>query len=92
MAQLRDVKRGEGEVLRFGGHHFTHTVVVRDGQWQVRRLVLDRAKADAYLREHGMFMPEHAEMLSEPGEEVLLQAGSRDGLIAAVMAGEWPIR
>jgi hypothetical protein len=92
VARLRGAAERGGEVMRFGGHHFTHVVVVRGGAWQVRRLVLDPAKGAAYLREHGMFMPEHAEMLSEPGDEVLVAAGSREGLIAAVLAGEWPIR
>jgi hypothetical protein len=92
LGRLRAVAGREGEVMRFGGHHFTHAVVVRDGQWQVRRLVLDRAKGEQYLQEHGMFMPEHAEMLSEPGDEVVVAGGSREELIAAVTAGVWPLR
>lgn len=78
--------------LRFGGHHFTHVVVVEDGRWRVRRLTLDRAKADAYMAEHGMFMPEHAEMLSEPGPEIALEADSLEALIAALKAAPWPLR
>lgn len=77
--------------LRFGGHHHSHVVVVERGVWRVRRLVLDRAKADAYLAEHGMFMPEHAEMLSEPGPEVVCEASSLEGLIAAMLAMKWPL-
>jgi hypothetical protein len=76
--------------LRFGGHHFTHAVVVERGRWRVRPLVLDRARADAYLKEHGMFMPEHAELLSEPGPDVWLEAGSLEELIAALKAAPWP--
>lgn len=75
----------------FGGHHFTHAVVVEDGVWRIRRLHLDRAKADAYRAEHGMFMPEHAEMLSEPGPEVVLAAASLDELIDGLRALPWPL-
>ncbi len=74
----------------FGQHHFSHVVVVRDGQWQVRRLVLDRARADAYRAEHRTFMPEHAEMLSEPGPDVEIAADSLEGLITKLQASRWP--
>lgn len=77
--------------LRFGGHHFSHAVVVEDGEWSVRRLVLDRAKADQCLKERGMFTPEHAEQLSEPGDARVLAADSLEGLIAALQAGRWPL-
>lgn len=76
--------------LRFGAHHFTHAVVVEGGRWRVRPLVLDRAKAEAYRAEHGMFMPEHAEMLSEPGPDIWLEAGSLAELITALAAAPWP--
>jgi hypothetical protein len=76
--------------LRFGGHHFTHVVVVEAGRWRVRPLTLDRAKADAYMKEHGMFMPEHAEMLSEPGPDVLFESDSLEGLLAELTRAPWP--
>lgn len=76
--------------LRFGGHHYSHVVLVEGGRWRVRALVLDRAKADAYRARHGMFMPEHAEMLSEPGPDVWFEADSLEGLIAALEAAPWP--
>lgn len=91
VARLRAVAARSGEVMRFGGHHFSHAIVVHEGEWQVRRLVLDRAKGEAYLAKHGTFMPEHAEMLSEPGDVVLLAAGSREELIAALLRA-WPLR
>lgn len=83
--------RGAQDPIGFGGHHFTHAVVVEAGTWRVRRLHLDRAKADAYLAEHGMFMPEHAEMLSEPGPEVVLEAASLEALITGLRALPWPL-
>lgn len=79
------------EPLRFGGHHFTHVVVVEGGRWRIRRLALDPEKARAYLEEHGMFMPEHAEMLSEPGPQVTLEADSLEGLVAALKKASWPL-
>lgn len=77
--------------LRFGGHHFTHVVVVEGSHWRVRPLVLDPARARAYLAEHGTFMPEHAEMLAEPGPEVVLEAGSLAELVTALQGARWPM-
>ncbi len=53
--------------------------------------MLDRAKADEHLAKLGMFMPEHAEMLSEPGP-VVLEAGSLEQLITLLRAASWPMR
>ncbi len=91
VARLRAATARSGEVMRFGGHHFSHAIVVRAGEWQVRRLVLDQAKGEAYLAKHGAFMPEHAETLSEPGDVVLLAAASREALIVALLR-DWPLR
>lgn len=92
IARLRAAgERTIDQPLRFGGRHFTHAVVVEHGAWQVRRLRLERAKAEAYLAEHGRFMPEHAEMLSEPGPDIVLTAASLEGLIAAIQAVAWPL-
>ena len=55
------------------------------------RLVLDRARADQYMQEHGRFMPEDAEGLSEPGP-VVLEAGSLEQLITLLRAASWPMR
>lgn len=77
--------------LRFGGHHFTHVVVVEGARWRVRPLVLDPARARAHLAEHGTFMPEHAEMLAEPGLEVVLEAGSLAELVTALQGARWPM-
>lgn len=76
--------------MRFGGHHFTHVAALEGEVWRVRRLVLDRAKADAYMREHGSFMPEHAEMLAEPGP-VVLEAATLAGLVEALQGVRWPM-
>src|SRR5690606_25086124 len=92
IARLREAHaRGGCPEVRLGGHHYTHAVVVEGGVFRVRPLILDRAKAEAYLAEHGMFMPEHAEMLSEPGPEVVLEAGSLDALCVALRAAPWPL-
>lgn len=76
--------------VRFGGHHHSHAVVLEAGTWRVRPLVLERAKADAFLAEHGRFMPEDAEALSEPGDPVALEAPTLDELIAAIRTRPWP--
>ncbi len=77
--------------FRFGSPHHTHVVVHEDGWWRVRRLTLDPDKARAYLEKHGMFMPEHAELLSEPGPQVVLEAASLPALIAAIEVAVWPL-
>ncbi|MEZ4451881.1 MAG: hypothetical protein R3B09_20625 [Nannocystaceae bacterium] len=76
-------------VVRFGAPHHTHAVVREGDVYRVRALYLDPAKADAYLREHGTFMPEHAEMLAEPGPKVVLEARSVDAL-CEVLGRRWP--
>ena len=68
----------------------SHAVVAQEGVFRVRRLVLSKEKADAYLKEHGMFMPEHAEMLSEPIGEIVLEAPTLEELIKKLQAGPWP--
>lgn len=75
-----------------GEHHFTHAVVLEEGVWRIRRLFLDPAKVAAYRAEQTNFMPEHAEALSEPGPEILLEAQSLEALIAGLQALPWPLR
>ncbi|MCA9658497.1 MAG: hypothetical protein KC486_09140 [Myxococcales bacterium] len=77
--------------VRVGGHHYTHAVVHRDGVWELRRLVLEPAKMEAYIAEHGCFMPEHAEMLSAPGPDALLSATSLEKLCADLHKLRWPL-
>ena len=79
--------RGDTEI-RFGLHHYSHAIVREGDTWSVRPLELDRAKADAYRAEHKMFMPEHAEMLSEPGPTAVF-AGTLDQVIAK-LPSIWP--
>lgn len=76
--------------LRFGGHHDSHAAVLEGDTWQIRRLVLDRASADEYMQKHGLFTPEVAERLSEPGP-VVLQAASLEELITALEGVSWPM-
>jgi hypothetical protein len=90
-AFLARLRRAPETPVYFGGHHFSHAVVHEDGKWRVRPLVLDKAKADAYLAERGHFMPENAEALSEPGDPVALEADSREALIAAIAAGAFTL-
>lgn len=94
IARLRARRADSGaafEPLAFGVHHFSHVVVVEDGIWRIRRLTLDPAKADAHRAAHGVFMPEHAEMLSEPGPEIVLEADSLEALITTLRSVPWPL-
>lgn len=74
-----------------GSPHFSHGVVHEEGAFRVRRLVLRQEKVDAYRRAHSTFMPEHAEMLSEPIGEVVLEAPTLDELIKKIDGAPWPL-
>lgn len=91
LKRLRSSWRGEGSDVRFGGHHFTHGVVIESGRLRVRALVLDERRAEEYRATHASFMPEHAEMLSEPTGEIVYEAGSLEELIGLIKDGPWPL-
>lgn len=74
----------------FGVHHWSHVVCAEDGAWRLREWVLDVEKAKAYQETHGIFMPEHAEMLSAPGPKVLLEAATLPDFIA-LLRQRWPL-
>ena len=57
----------------------------------MRELELPKAKVDAYIAEHRTFMPEHAEMLSEPTGAIVYDAASLEELVQLIGAGPWPI-
>lgn len=80
----------EKQPIGFGGHHFSHAVVQEEGVFRVRQLVLPKAKYEAWVKEHQSFMPEHAEMLSEPIGAIVLEAPTLEGLISQLEAGRWP--
>ncbi|MFT3711020.1 MAG: hypothetical protein QM817_25620 [Archangium sp.] len=80
----RHAKHLEKTPYRFGSPHHSRAVVKEEGRFRVRLLELKREKADAYLKEHGMFMPEHAEMLSEPTGPIELDFATLDELISAL--------
>ncbi|MEW5740948.1 MAG: hypothetical protein AB1938_18655 [Myxococcota bacterium] len=90
LARLREAAKAGHSQVRFGLHHFSHAVLREGDVWRVRRLVLEQEKADAYRKKHGKFMREDAEMLSEPGGPVLLEAASVDALVEAFRARQWP--
>jgi len=74
-----------------GSPHFSHGVVQEDGVFRVRKLVLRKEKVDAYRKDHSTFMPEHAEMLSEPIGDVVLEAPTLDALIKKLEGARWPL-
>jgi hypothetical protein len=91
IARLRTAVASGAQEVRFGGHHFSHAVVSENGRWRVRKLVLDRARADAFLKERGYFMPENAEDLAEPGEPIVFEAADLEGLVALLETASWPM-
>ena len=70
--------------VRFGSPHHSRAAMKEDGRYRVRLLALEKEKADAYMKEHGMFMPEHAELLSEPTGVIELDFATLEELISAL--------
>lgn len=92
LARLRAAgKTLAGQPVGLGSPHFTHGVVEEEGVFRVRRLVLSRAKYEAYRKENSSFMPEHAELLSEPIGELVLEAPTLAALISRLEQGRWPL-
>lgn len=92
LVRLKKSWKGDGSArIGVGQHHFTHGVVLEGGRLKVRRLVLPEGAAEAHLKKYGSFMPEHAEMLSEPTGEVLYDAASLDELLGLIEQGRWPL-
>lgn len=90
--RLRSSWKANGSAqVGFGTHHFTHAVIREGGRLRVRALVLSREKADAYRATHGSFMPEHAELLSEPTGAIVYEAATLDELVTLITAGPWPL-
>jgi hypothetical protein len=89
LSRLRGTLDQGGTQLRFGQHHFSHAVCVEDGVYRVRRLECTKEEAEAYLREHGIFMPEHAEAISAP-RTLVFEAPTLDGLID-FLRERWPL-
>lgn len=84
----RGLEEGRAEV-RLGQHHASHAVCVEDGVYRVRRLEHTREEAEAYLAEHGIFMPEHAEVISQP-RTLVLEAPTLEALTDALQRS-WPL-
>jgi hypothetical protein len=84
----RALGAGAAEV-RYGLHHFSHALVTEpDATFTVRLLEYTQAEADAYLAEHGMFMPESAESIST-ARTVIAKARTLDDALAMVKR-DWP--
>ena len=82
------VSRGE-TVVRFGQHHHSHAVCCEDGMFRVRALEVAPEARDAYLQEHGIFMAEHAEQISQP-RTVIFEAPSFEALVS-MLSTRWPL-
>ncbi len=92
LVRLKKSWKADGSArIGVGQHHYTHGVVLEGGRVKVRRLVLPEGAAEAHMKKYGSFMPEHAEMLSEPTGEVLYDAASLDELLTLIEKGRWPL-
>ncbi|MBE2254307.1 MAG: hypothetical protein IAE78_32560 [Myxococcus sp.] len=93
LQRLREAWAREGGAawVGLGAPHHSHGVVFEGGRWRVRQLELPEEKAAAYLAAHGRFMPEDAELLSEPTGAVVYEAATREELVALIEAGRWPL-
>lgn len=92
LVRLKQSWKADGSArIGVGSHHYTHGVVLEGGRVKVRRLVVPEGAAEAHLKEHGSFMPEHAEMLSVPVGDVLYDAASLKELLTLIEKGPWPL-
>lgn len=92
LQRLRSTWRADGsKPIAFGAHHFTHAVVLENGRVRVRRLEVSKEKAEASLAQHGIYMPEHAEMLSEPTGRIAYDAATLEEVIELIQRGPWPL-
>ena len=92
LKRLRSSWRSDGSArVGLGSPHHSHGVVLEGGRLRVRELELPKAKVDAYIAEHRTFMPEHAEMLSEPTGAIVYDAASLEELVSLIEAGPWPL-
>lgn len=90
VARLRRAAADGRTEVRFGAHHFTHAACLEDGVWRVRRLEHTREEAEAFLKQHGRFMPEDAEDLGRP-RTLVFEAPTVDALVAELGKRPWPL-
>lgn len=81
VARLRAAIAGGGVVVRFGQYHPSHAVCVEEGSVRVRRLEHTAEEAEAYLTQHGIFMPEHAAQISRR-RTIVFEAPSVDAVVS----------
>ncbi len=85
----------DGELpFTFGAPHPTVAILVEDGRYRIRALVIDpteaaTSRAAAFAR-HQSWMPEHYYELGKPTGEIYVDAGSKRELLQAMAIMEWP--
>ena len=79
--------RGE-TVVPFGRHHFDRAVCREGGRWRVRALETTVEECEAYLKEHGIFMPEHQEEIAKP-RTILFETALFEELVSHLKALSW---
>ena len=87
--RLRAAVAAGGSEVRFGEYHHSQAVCVEDGVYRVRQLETSAEEAEAYLAEHGIFMPEHNEEIAKP-RTLVLEAASVEAVLAALKP-RWPM-
>jgi hypothetical protein len=83
----KELKEGHTEI-RYGRNHHSHAVCLEDDVFRVRRLETTKEEAEAFMREHGMFMPENAEAISKP-RSLEFEAANLDTLLE-LLEKNWP--
>lgn len=89
LARLSERAATGVEVIPFGQYHHSHAVCREGELWRVRRLEHTSEEAEAYLAEHGYFMPESAEAISKP-RTLVFEASSLQELVAMFRERPWP--
>ena len=81
------LERGE-TVIPFGRHHFDRAVCREGDRWVLRRLETTPEECEAYLKEHGIFMPEHQEEIAKP-RTILFETALFEELVSHLKALSW---
>jgi len=86
--------RGGNLPFSFGSPHPTVAILVQDGVYRIRELVVsaaeERAAYDRAMAEGSAWMPEHHHALGRPTGAIYAEAASIAELVAAMEAMSWP--
>lgn len=90
---LEQLRRGKLPVY-LGSPHPSATLLLQDGRYRLRELVIDQARAksasEEALAKGEPWMPEHYYALGEPTGRIHAEAEELEAFIRAVEALTWP--